>query len=225
MRSYARRTRRTSTMRKRTYRRRTGMRKLRTWIPRPIIPAGYMQRPGQVQKVMRYCLPVTHTTQGLQTGIFGASHRLSELMGVNEFLTLYDQYRIDRAVITFSTMDAPTQISAGWFWWAIDYDDSTAISQDLMFQRADANFRTLNELRDKNVTVSYKPRCNVGVAFATNETTGQITSLNTRGWIDTAGNGANVVHNGIHFNVVNNGATAHTLYLTCRLYVSFRGIR
>lgn len=185
-----------------------------------------MQSGLQVHKLVRFCTPLTITTNAASTSTNAISTALNEAVGVSELLSLYEQYRIDRVYITLSQQDVPGQVNSGWLWWAIDTDDDTAESQTALFQRSNAKFMPLNELRFKSVNVSYVPRVNVGVSYRDSTTPeGIINSLNTRGWIDVAGNGANVRHYGLKINVVNNGSTAMIHYVTCKMYMSFRGPR
>jgi len=179
-----------------------------------------MTNPRSVMRFYRFYPPFVRTCNASSVLTSAMPIRFVNMNGATEFSTLFDQYRIDRVVATFSLVDDPGHTLRGALYYAVDLDDSTEVNQDIMLQKGDVKFRNLSELRNKSLTVSWKPHFNT----ALNTTGTNVASAgNSSGWVDMSA--LEVAHHGLKYNIVNESAQQVEMQINVRVYFSVRGVR
>lgn len=148
---------------------------------------------------------------------------LSEVTGVGDFTSLYDQYRIDYVVQKFYLrIDPSAQAAASSFfpalYWARDYDSSAILSQDEMRERA--NMKTAILRPDRPITIKYKP--NLLREVWANSTTTTYEPVWGK-WIDIAV--TNARHFGHCWNINNFTNTNYRLEIETCYYFSCKSVR
>lgn len=146
------------------------------------------------------------------------SFQLSDLPNYTEFTLLYDEYRIDKVVMTVIPDTQQTLTTAGQgncvMWSVLDYDDATALTV-LALQQYET-CKTHNSIKPFTRTVV--PR------WAKAVYSGAFTSFSSgSGWIDSAS--AGVQHYGIKLGIATQQGTSNTYTIVCDYYVSFRKTR
>lgn len=193
---------------------------------RPMRMARSIRQPVQYFKRSVY---LSGNKQGIVANdvFFAETFSLSQVAGVNDFVNLYDQYRINGVKYTLIPRGNIAEItlapsyngqSTGVFS-VIDYDDNTAPS-------------TINQLMEyQNVKMTrahqqhsryIKPRINLqGITNIGTSATGQI--MNTRGWLDCTN--INVPHFGLKFALQQTVNYTQTYDVKIDFYLAFKNVR
>lgn len=149
---------------------------------------------------------------------FARGFSLSQLPGVAEFTTLFDQYRILKIKARWMPRANSAELYAnntiGSLFTVVDYDDvgtPTAINDLMQYQ----NLKTTRHVGE-HVRV-FKPQFNVNTGLTGNRP--------SRGWLDM--NDTTIVHHGIKGHLQGNGNAAVTVIYDCILtfWVAFKNVR
>lgn len=189
--------------RKRNYRKKPTFKRRRFNMTRKKAPrrAGYF-------KVIRWSSAVTqngHVTMvgndTVPSGTGTTQFALSNVNGFSELVSLFDNYRITRVLYRFVCLRDPalatTTTNRGIFPrlnWTHDFNDSAAISRDLIYQRANMKEFYFSESKMKTRWYSLRP-----AVLATMYETAALNAYSPKWgqWMDTADSSA--VHYGIKY--------------------------
>lgn len=143
---------------------------------------------------------------------FARSYSLSQLPGITEISTLYDQYKINyikaRWMPRANSAELYANNTIGSLFTVIDYDDSntpSGIAELMQYQ----NLRTTRHVSQHIRT--WRPKYNLNVGLTGNKP--------TTGWLDM--NDTSVQHNAIKGHLQGNGNAAVTVIYDCILTFSF----
>lgn len=150
---------------------------------------------------------------------------LSDLNGFGELQSLFDNFRVTRViyrwVVTRNPDWASTTTNRGWstrIMWSHDFNDSTPISQALLFQRANLKEAYLNNDKLYTRWYSLKPAVLTQMYESPTATAYKPAWLQ---WMDTNDNAA--PHYGIKY-AYQNLYTGINLRLEAKVYVECKGI-
>jgi len=171
----------------------------------------------QVHKVIdsfRSAAYITGAAAEVDVGTFFTASQFPQFAGL---AAIFDQYRITYIEASLMTV-ASSLLTAGGvsLTTAIDYDDSTAVSQAVLGDYQSAFSAPIG----MNVTRTFKPRCSAALLVSAGTFTGNENIQSP--WIDTAAN--TVAHYGLKAALTAGGAgfSAQIYSITVRALFEFR---
>lgn len=148
---------------------------------------------------------------------------LNQLVNVSDFTNLYEQFRINYVVIKFFlTIDPSAQAAASAnfprLYWCRDTNDSTPLSENEMYERADMRSAILRP--DRPVIMKFKPN-----VLQTNYLSGIASAYTAKWgeWIDTAN--VAVPYYGCKWNIDNFTNTNYRLNIDQTFYFQCKGAK
>lgn len=184
--------------------------------------------------IIKYLEPVqvTHDTTSIGEPAFGAEYfAIFKFGNIASFTAIYEEYRINCVVVTFSPLQDAVGIRADYqegtipyLGYVIDEDDDT-VHSSVSYMRTKVGYRQVRF--NKPVSVKVYPKYAVGIyAPQVTPTPGTTAWAKPgRGWVDLQSGGINVKHYGLKWCIFMFNSTGQHQFkynVDIKYYVSFR---